>query len=382
MHIYKNKNKISSYTLIGFFMFLAIFFKEFYLRRSGVIQLGDIFYIISFLLVIFNTGSIKINEYDINLIIFIGLSIFINFIYTIIYNSYDFLIYSAYMIFSLMIVFLARNIQNERIILEFILASSKVVIITQVLIALFDGGGYLFGRYTGTFNDPNQFAYYAFSMFLLIYILKEILDKKHNLIWIIFTIYLIHLSESTSMVLGMIVFLAIYLIFNIINNISKNSTYSKVLVGSIIFITIVVIMTMYFKYIDQRIINNRVISKLTRINGMKDLLLSFINDRAMNRIIKDPLVFLYGSGEGMWTRYSQINEIHSTILGLMYYYGIIPFIFFVKWLYKNFSKLDKKMWCAYFPFIFVAFTLANHRQPTFWIIIVLASNISLKRDVL
>lgn len=380
MNLYKENFKISSNKLIGILLFLAIFFKEFYIFKSGVVQLGDIFYLISFFIIIFNIHSIKIIGYDIYLIIFICLSIIINLVYSILYNTVDFFIYSSYMIYSLMIIFIVRYIYNKDTILKYILFSSKLVIVVQLIIAISGKGEYYFDRYIGSFNDPNQFAYYIFSMLLLIFIIKEILREKHKPIWAILTMYLIYLSKSASMTIGIMLFFIIYFIFNIFSKINITSIKKLFKVFTIALIFIIFIRVIKPEFFNHNDMDSRIISRISQSDGLKSLVLSFIDDRGMNRIIEKPLVFLYGSGEGMWSRYKQGFEMHSTILGLMYYYGIIPFMFFTKWIYKNFSKMDRKLYCAYISFIFIAFTLINHRQPTFWLIIVLASNPRLKKN--
>ena len=100
-----------------------------------------------------------------------------------------------------------------------------------------------------------------------------------------------------------------------------------------------------------------------------------MKDRSMLRILNDPKYLIYGSGEGNWSRWSMLregNEVHGTMIALLFYYGIIPYMLFIKWIKNNIGGIKNiKIIGVYIALIIEAFTLINHRQPFFWMIFVL-----------
>ena len=102
------------------------------------------------------------------------------------------------------------------------------------------------------------------------------------------------------------------------------------------------------------------------------------------RCIIAPEYFLYGCGEGYWERFLSISgetrELHSTMISLWYCYGIVPYMFFIKWLWDNINNCPMSVAGVYIALILEALTLVNHRQPLFWMIIAMGSYLSRKRS--
>lgn len=84
----------------------------------------------------------------------------------------------------------------------------------------------------GTFNDPNQFAFFIFTM-LLILVLIYLRNQQKKYIWLFWAdaVFLIGVSKSTGVFTGLltlIVLLAGCLIWKIIRN--QNVKHSGILV--------------------------------------------------------------------------------------------------------------------------------------------------------
>lgn len=91
-----------------------------------------------------------------------------------------------------------------------------------------------------------------------------------------------------------------------------------------------------------------------------------------------PEKILYGAGEGFWDRFElayATNEIHSTVLGILFYYGVGPFVLLAIWVILNLRQCSfrSRTLLFYLPLLFECFFLANQRQPLLWMLIVLAS---------
>ncbi len=63
--------------------------------------------------------------------------------------------------------------------------------------------------------------------------------------------------------------------------------------------------------------------------------------------------------------------MHSTMIALCYYYGIMPYALFLKWLSDNLRDIPRRSVGVFIALILEAFTLANHRQPLFWTMFVM-----------
>ena len=111
-----------------------------------------------------------------------------------------------------------------------------------------------------------------------------------------------------------------------------------------------------------------------KLSGNKSALQSFIDDRALNVAQEHPEYFLFGYGEGFsFPRYGHSEELHSTWISLCYYYGVLPFSILLIWIYSNLRHIKLEVVPVYCAIFLEAFTLANHRQASFWMIILLAN---------
>ena len=121
------------------------------------------------------------------------------------------------------------------------------------------------------------------------------------------------------------------------------------------------------------IVNNqmyvRVMEKIHMITGEADRS-HFLRDRGWTRIVNNAQYFIYGAGEGACDRFGTQLEIHSSIIGPLFYYGLVPFCLFVTWTYSKIKGV--KYYYVYLAFFTEALFLANTRQPMYWMIISLA----------
>lgn len=378
-HNGRKKLILSIDSMIASFIALGFFSKEFYLLPSGSLQIGDIFLLLAFFLCLFS-GKVFLERIDYPLILFLILSFIINVIYYLYYDDSTFLKYSFYTLFSVIVVILFRTIINDKRVACFSMVSLKLAIITQFVLYLLGKGRYFFGRYSGTFNDPNQFGYYILMCLFLIYVFQHLNKEKMHVAWIVLPGYLILLSQSSGMLVGYAVFLAFF-IWKLTGD-SSNTIKTITRVAAVFFLLFSMLLLFTVNDLSQfDNLNNtrisgfrRIINRLSRVGSLKDFFESFVRDRSLSRVIENPTGLLYGTGEGMWSRYSAGNEIHSSMISLCFYYGIIPYSLWALWIKSNLQNLSPALSCVYVAHIAEAFTLANHRQPFFWIMFVLASH--------
>ena len=222
-----------------------------------------------------------------------------------------------------------------------------------------------------------------FYIDLLLYWMMEILHQRN--VWIVLSGYLIILSQSSGMFVGFAVFLTFF-IWRLTGNQPNNLKYAlRVAVILLLFVSLLMLfsigdLAMLSTYNGRFSGLRRLLKRISSGNSLKEFAKFYIKDRSLTRVVENPFGFIYGTGEGMWTRYTTRNEIHATMISLCFYYGIIPYSCWIIWLRSNMKSLHPALLCVYVAQIAEAFTLANHRQPFFWIMFVLASSIYAKKD--
>lgn len=369
--------------LMGFLIAVGAYTKEFYIGGSGKLQIGDAFFLLAFLLAILKR-KIHICRQDYWLIAFVTAAVIIDTIYSVLYDDNSFLIYASYLIYSTIIVLLTRSTfqcdKNNLNELEMLSIALKCAIITQIIISSLHGGRYLYGRYTGTFNDPNQFGYYCLMSLFILTILDEKLGRETRLIWIALVGYLIVLSKSSGMILGFSIYLSLFIWNGSLVKKHKRLILMVIRVGAVcaILFAVIIGVVLYGGIKDSSFKINiagfqRIMTRLAGNTSFNGIIMAFLKDRAATRVLRNPIGFLYGTGEGRWTRYIEGNEIHSTMISLCFYYGIIPYTMFIVWIFRNIKYAESKTKIVCIAAILEAFTLANHRQPFFWMMFVLAS---------
>ena len=372
--------------LLEIIIYIYLLLRPYYFFSSGTLQLSDIVFLFGFLIFILITAkNKKIIEKSISMnihyLIFLVFVFFINILYFIYYIDFSFIISSLYYLFNFLIIIVFSYLKTDEDFLKKICVILKINLLAQLLFFFSGIGEYWFGtyRYMGTLNDPNQFAYYVLISYCFILILREKTKTKNILLYTIITLFLIFESSSTGMLLGFV----IITIFNSINTIKNIPLYIKknikllfvaILLSSILGI-ILLDNSNYHNKISNIIINSNIIRRVE--NKISDNDTNLLQDRGYDMIVKNPHYIIYGAGQGKYDRLTarkgHTGEIHATIPSILFYYGIIPTIFILIWIYKKIKGLPFNIMMIYIALFIESFTLLNQRQALFWIIILLGS---------
>ncbi len=366
---------------------LGIFVKQFYLLPSGNLQIGDIMLLCSFFwhFVIEKKGFLPIYKdeyYILGYFLFIAI---INGVYCLVFREIGFIKATLYYVFNIMIllVFVVFIQQDKGVFLNALRKVLQCGLIMQLVIYLGGfGRWYASNRYEGTFNDPNQYGVYIFFSVLIIYIIGCVFEKK-NWLWILLGFVLILPSASMGMLVG---YCAFGVSFFIISN-YKTSPRRVIVVLVLLAVLVFLLIGIWFgfiktpDFISELSIYKRFFEKLDRLSGDSQVG-SLLSDRGWERILDSPEYILFGSGEGKYDRFGTNLEIHSSILGPIFYYGILPFSLFVCWCIQKLKGLEKNCYCVYVALLVESFFLVNTRQPMFWMIIAIAGiSKSLNKDL-
>ena len=278
-------------------------------------------------------------------------------------------------------------------------------------------------RYMGTFNDPNQLAVFVFMAFLLlfeimiqistsenaeyahedsgsdesepktvqnhriIYNKLNIIEKRVNnktiyciILWILYIIsfVLILASKSTGVMLGMLVFSALFAAVYIVRLAVRINIDRRVLTAVLLCLAAAAAAGLYLIWppadFDVTVMEynmlTRIQEKIWKLThgGISGILF----DRGMDRMTAFPQYLLLGAGEGGFDRFpygGQINELHSTFFSIWFCYGLIPFVLIIYWLVRKLKSCSPYMLCAAAALIAESMILINYRQPMFWMVL-------------
>lgn len=384
--------------LVYILLCLYLLLKPYYIFASGSIQIGDIILLIAFFLFLLvnknNKENIKKIIIDNKFFVFFMVFVFVvNGFYFLYYLKFKFMLSSLYYLFNFFVIILFSYMfyKNEKsyLMIDKVL---KFNIIVQLIVCILNLGDY-FGeyRYMGTFNDPNQFAYYIFISFCFIYLLNLKLKKSNFevLLFFFISIYLIFRSSSTGMLFGMMIFVFLYIV-SIVKNVYKikRECIKKLIIFCFILFPFLLLGVILCSSNNIKIdlsnihIIERFNEKIERVSESKTITnnnhLTIWQERGYDKIVEYPWYIIYGSGEGMYERFSNakfINEVHATLPSILFYYGIVPTVILLIWMYKKIKGASFKVNIVLIAIILESFTLLNQRQALFWIMFILISKL-------
>lgn len=320
---------------------------------------------------------------DVLLYLFLGFVIVINSIYGILNQNREFFKYSLFWLYNVCAIWAFRELYNlfgDRFLRQ-LNHVIKLNIITQLLIYLSGQGRFLHEywgaiRYMGTFNDPNQLAFFLFLMVLLAYLYACTVKDKTFPIFYLLIIPVLLATKSTGILLGFLSFTGLAILY-VLYRIAARYHISKKLLGTAMILAVILFSIFLIKIwpaddfdvknLDYTMIS-RIQEKLWKISHG-----GLIWDRGMEKLVLYPQYLLFGAGEGGFARFtlaSQVNETHCCLFSVLFCYGILPTCILLRWIWNNIKGCPKAALCAVAGLIIESFFLINYRQPMFWMVLI------------
>ena len=381
--------------LAGILFLLFMFLKQFYLFPSGGIGAADVCLIASFFLLF--CGCVKRKETILEIredglfYVFLLFVLVINAYYGIRLGNGVFFRYSFFWIYNACAIWTFRRLVCQRgaSFLTWINRMAKVNIVVQLVVYV-SGRGRIFHeywgaeRYQGTFNDPNQLAFFLFMMVLLLYLYRCEFGDRTFPVFYVLALPVIVASKSTGILLGFLVFTAAAGVYALYRAGRRRNVPAKVWIAGLGGGLLLFCLFLWWiwpaadfdvKTMDYNMLT-RIQEKIWKVahGGLLGLFL----DRGMEKLVLYPQYLLYGAGEGGFERFtlaSQINEIHCCLFSILFCYGIVPTICLLVWLVRNLRRMNAAMMCAVVGLLAESFFLVNYRQPMFWMILCYCSQV-------
>ena len=362
---------------ILFLLFLAT--KPFYLFPSGGLQLSDLFFVASFVyyvLIVKKGDKIEIDKTDKPLFLFVAFVFIVNTVYATYYGESAFVVSSLYYLYNLLIVIFFRIYAEDRRFLSAVASVCRFNIFLQLLIYVAGAGRYYTAnRYMGTFNDPNQMAFFIYISLMTAYLIAKLNHKELHVLYHAGAIGLIFWTSSTGMLLALTVFYGVWLLTKIFTLLRRVHNVRFILFWTAALMALLLLSPKWDNFkesLSESPIIERVEQKLGRMEASDGP--TNVQDRGIEKVILYPEKTLFGSGEGMHDRFDRAvsdNEIHSTLFSILFYYGTVPTLLFLYWVGLNVRRLTIANLAVVLSLAVESITLLNQRQPLFWMLFVL-----------
>lgn len=348
-------------------IFSFIFLSQFYILPSGFPQPGHWFGLIliglSFCLS-FPSFPLK-NNILILLFCFLIYAFLLNSFWAIKASDLSFLRDNFFILYDFSIfISLSVLINNYSSSKRYIIIAGLGGFIFLLLVWHVGFGRYNFiPRYNGFFNDPNQMAFWILCVSAICILLAETQIIRAMVLLLAFALIALTLSRSGLLGIVPLAFGGGILVL------SRYSLHKGLLVFSVISILFVALAYFgYFEFFGQSIERFRT----TDFAAHADI-------RGYTRILKYPEYLFFGAGKGLDSRFGTNLEIHSTWVGLFFYYGIVGLGLVLLALYKIASRLafaEKLLFLAPLAYGFATY---GFRTPIFWVFLAVFAHVSLSR---
>ena len=330
---------------------LGVFiFSPFYFFDSGTPQPSHIIMLIASVAIIFinNKYCVSILKSNMSLITFLAVVFSVNFFYFFEYRNIIFIINSIYWLYG-SIIFLSVLCVFDN---KWLASWTKKLIILQlcfILISYLVGWGAYdyWPRYQYFFNGPNQLGLFALST-LIIYL---VLSRGKITTGFLAAYFLggcaIVMTGSRGCFLALI---PLVLLMSYLEERNFKKQFILISVSIFIFLFFYFLKLPWYKPNFESFTSDDVgTNTFSRFSVLciycdsiqLNLVEYQLQARGFFRLLDFPQYLLFGSGQGMHERFcnleEQCYEIHSSILGVLFYYGLPGLAFFLMAVYNAFK---------------------------------------------
>ena len=366
---------------------LALLLKPLYVLPSGVPQAGDVVMAVACVMMLIPLG-IKgaVRGVDRLLALFLLGVLVVQSAYFLQLRDTGLLLFAAYYVFNVIVVLAFRQVMESDAALWLIVQVLRFDVLLQVVSYVFGfGRWYDAFRFMGTFNDPNQLGFFVLCSYVAVRIVVTKRSFRPLVLDEVLTAFVILVSASTGALAGMAVAF-IPRIAQAVRFVMRTGRCGKIAVGLLGAVVLGCVLwcaasfamgTSTGIFMLDRVLQK--VGKLLSLGSGGALATSqILVDRNVDKLVLYPELMLYGAGEGAFERFVRAatpNEVHSTLPGILFSYGVVPIVLLVVWIARNVfaRRLTAGLAFVYAGFFLETFVLANQRQPLFWIIIVLGS---------
>lgn len=348
-----------------------------YVLPSGLPQPGHVLMIFLAIFSVRSAKSIEIGKPELLLLLYWLYTTSINIFYWFLYEDPGFLAASAHITYGVLLFFIFRQLflSNPRLSGSLVWALLFVILVLMILAFSGNEQFYFKGRrLMGSFNDPNQMSYWLLLLFCgaLLATHKPVWFKQSTALVIFAIIFLLFfMAGSRSALIASFVLFGALLAWCAAGSDEKYRSETGLIrllgLGLCLLVLLLTCLFLLYQFVEP--IQDAVYDLWRRIGGRSAM--SHLEMRGYLRIFDWPENIIFGAGHGFEGRFSkQLHEIHSSLIGPLFYYGIIGFSLFYGFVYSLArQRLHGWQWLVYAtPFVYGLFTYGL-RTPVFWVML-------------
>ncbi len=289
-----------------------------------------------------------------------------------------------------MLILIARFLLLSKEFIRKLFWVCRICLYLQVIIFFLGLGKYYedangtTNRYLGTFNDPNQLAFYMFAVLMIMFVIEKMHDIKCRTIILDYAafFFILYHTASTGMLLATAVFVGTYVVVLFVSlTRERDAKRKKQVIYALITLLILVVVFIIYKdpivaFAEDSELFSRVLAKeglMTTATDSNDR--TIWQDRNIDKLYIYPQYNFFGAGQGYFARFYRAEssgEIHSTLFSILFCYGVIPTAVFLLWIWKNVRKTSIYFIPVFLSIAVESITLVNQRQPLFWLLFLLS----------
>lgn len=351
---------VRSVTFPDALIFFGVFLSQFYFFKSGYPQPANIIFLFFAFFVLFlskEKGVVaKFRGFNF-LVFFFFWVVFVNLFWSINLSSYRLNFFSVYLSYNL-VIFFSFKAYLERLPLGAPMLSASIGFsLMAALLVWFSGGGeyFFFPRYNGTFNDPNQMAFWVLCLTAIFFLLNNSSTLVKILVGAV-AVCLVFLTMSRSALLG----LAVMFVGVLMDTVSFSGKKPQKSYAS--FLALLVFVAFLAVPLSKMEVVETAFSRFETMSVDNQL-----EARGYVRLIDYPEYLFLGAGQGEEERFDSDYEIHSTWVGFFFYYGFVGLIAFCFFIARSISALPwHKQLITLGPLVY-GFSTFGGRSTVFWL---------------
>lgn len=214
-------------------------------------------------------------------------------------------------------------------------------------------------RYNGFFNDPNQMSYWVICLVCISFLLPEESNKTGKLQLAIYGLGLYIVAFETLSRSGTLGLLAIAI--GLGRELGLKKIFSFALSG-------LILAGIFWLYAHSTAQTHHSVGTLTIASRVDSTnIVQQLRSRGYLLPLDYPSYLLFGAGHGAFYRFGMDHEIHSSLVGVIFYYGIIGSgLFYVAYARATIRLAPNKRFYALAPFLYGISTYGL-RTPIFWV---------------
>lgn len=342
-------------------MAFYVFFKMFYIFNEGLAQPADI--MLAAIGVLIASPKLILSFVRSNMVLF-ALLVWIaavNFTWALITAKLNMAVPISYYLFNIVVTItaFAVRLRNPDLFDRYVIFAIRIAAVVQLVAVVLDPSF----RPLGTFQNPNQLAYWGIVILSLYLVIRRNQSYWSDLPFLVILTYCVVASLSRAGSIAALLLIGVWF-WMILKTPFRRAV--GVFVGLLLIIA-----GSQSSYFETYLRNSATAENFQQREAGDNT--SLAEERNYDRIVEFYEYTLLGAGEGYYARFEPNNvtaiEIHSSFGTMLFSYGIVGFTLFCAFLWRVVRNLPLALGWYLIPSLVYGITHQGLRFSFFWVLI-------------